>query len=247
MPPKSKPPAEAEPRRSTRWRVKRPAEELSEEEPEIPKQPRKTAAPKSQGADGQAKSSSATNGTKGKAAATRRQDNNEDTSAKAAKASKSTKATKQQAAKLSKAAQVDAKQDQDEASADSTVSTQAAQNPSTVAAAANSGEPGPSNDNQAAAADPACPKAHSTRVAGDADVMLNQTNINANNNKFYRMQLLQEAPSDHWLWTRWGRVGDKGQSQLQGPFDADTGLKEFKKKFRCASWHTALQMYLIIS
>ncbi len=85
-----------------------------------------------------------------------------------------------------------------------------------------------------APADPACPKAHVTKVAGDADVMLNQTNIGENNNKFYRMQLLQEGTSTiHWVWTRWGRVGDKGQTRLQGPFDAETGYKEFKKKFRC--------------
>ncbi|KAL0037752.1 hypothetical protein WJX77_010894 [Trebouxia sp. C0004] len=58
---------------------------------------------------------------------------------------------------------------------------------------------------QSAAADPACPRAHTSTVAGS---------------------------SDYWLWTRWGRVGDKGQTQLQGPFDADTGIREFKKKFR---------------
>ena len=83
-----------------------------------------------------------------------------------------------------------------------------------------------------APADPACPKASSATVAGDADVMLNQTNIGENNNKFYRLQLLQESNGEHWLWSRWGRVGDKGQTKLQGPFDAVTGLKEFNKKFR---------------
>jgi len=88
-----------------------------------------------------------------------------------------------------------------------------------------------------AAADPARPKALTTSVAGNADVMLNQTNIGENNNKFYRMQLLQESNFDHWVWTRWGRwgVGDKGQTQLLGPFDAATGYKEFKKKFRCCN------------
>lgn len=90
---------------------------------------------------------------------------------------------------------------------------------------------------QPAAADPACPKAHTSTVAGDFDVMLNQTNIGANNNKFYRMQLLQEGSDDYWLWTKWGRVGDKGQTQLKGPFDADQGPKEFKKQFRCLHSH----------
>ena len=87
-------------------------------------------------------------------------------------------------------------------------------------------------DSGAAAADPACPKASVTTVAQDADVMLNQTNIGQNNNKFYRMQLLQEQNADHWLWSRWGRVGDKGQTKLAGPVDAVTGYKEFKKLFR---------------
>ncbi len=99
-------------------------------------------------------------------------------------------------------------------------------------AASQSSQAAQSGSSQSAAADPACPKAHITKVAGDADVMLNQTNIGANNNKFYRMQLLQEGSSDHWLWTRWGRVADKGQTQLQGPFDTETGYREFKKKFR---------------
>lgn len=64
--------------------------------------------------------------------------------------------------------------------------------------------------------------------------MLNQTNIGDNNNKFYRMQLLQEGNSNHWVWTRWGRVGDQGQTQLLGPFDAATGYKEFQKKYGAA-------------
>ena len=101
-------------------------------------------------------------------------------------------------------------------------------------AAAKPAAGGQSGSTQAAAsADPACPKAHTATVVEEYDVMLNQTNIGANNNKFYRMQLLLEGSSDHWLWTKWGRVGDKGQTQLQGPFDADLGQKEFKKKFRC--------------
>lgn len=48
-----------------------------------------------------------------------------------------------------------------------------------------------------APADPACPKASVTTVAGDADVMLNQTNIGESNNKFYRLQLLEESNADH--------------------------------------------------
>lgn len=238
MPPKAKAPAEVEPRRSTRSRAKRPAD--TEEQSLPTKQPRKKTSSKSQGVDNEDEPSSQAK-SKRKAATAHEHDANEDTNrteaSQTTKASKNTKATKQQAAQLAKAATGDTKQTDDELSADSSLSTQASQKPKTLAAATKSGQSVPSYDNQAAAADPACPKAQSTKVAGDADVMLNQTNINANNNKFYRMQLLQEGPSDHWLWTRWGRVGDSGQTQLQGPFDADTGMKEFKKKFRFAFRH----------
>ncbi|KAL3130720.1 Poly [ADP-ribose] polymerase 3 [Trebouxia sp. C0009 RCD-2024] len=235
MPPKSSLTADAAPRRSTR-RTKRPADtDLEEDEPAAPtKQPKKAAASKSQrGAPGQKQSGKHARGRKGKAHDDGPPDDTPASASKASKTSKTaknTKADKPQADQQSKSAVKDAKQEQGSPSAESTLSTQAANKPT---AASKSGQPGPSDEQQlAAAADTACPKAHSTTVAGDADVMLNQTNIGANNNKFYRMQLLQEGPSDHWLWTRWGRVGDKGQSQLQGPFDADTGLKEFEKKFK---------------
>lgn len=212
MPPKAKACADVVPRRSARARAKRPAD--TEEQSLPTKQPRKGSNSKSQGLDGEDKSSSPANKPKRTTAATSEaNDTNKDTSANA---SKTTKASKN--AQGTKAATAGAKQTDEEPAGPSSLPNQAAQKPSA----------------SAAAADPACPRAHSTKVAGDADVMLNQSNISANNNKFYRMQLLQEGPSDHWLWTRWGRVGDKGQHQLQGPFDADTGLKEFNKKFKYA-------------
>jgi len=44
------------------------------------------------------------------------------------------------------------------------------------------------------------------------DASLNQTNSGNNNNKFYRIQLLQEKKGDGYqVWTRWGRVGERGQ------------------------------------
>lgn len=238
MPPNSNPP-DAAPRRSTRARTKRPADtDLEEDEPKIPtKQPRKGAASKPQrGVQGQSQSGKHSRGPKGRATYDEGPRNDTpataSTTSKTNKTGKNTKADKPQADQQTNSDVKVAKLKQGNPSAETTLSTQAANKPT---AAPKSGQPGPSDEQQlTAAADPACPKAHSTTVAGDADVMLNQTNIGANNNKFYRMQLLQEGPSDHWLWTRWGRVGDKGQSQLQGPFDADTGLKEFKKKFKYA-------------
>jgi poly [ADP-ribose] polymerase len=46
------------------------------------------------------------------------------------------------------------------------------------------------------------------KVLGDYDAMLNQTNIGANNNKFYVIQVLTQGGSFH-TWTRWGRVVSK--------------------------------------
>ena len=70
-------------------------------------------------------------------------------------------------------------------------------------------------------------------VHGDWAVMLNQTNIdgNANNNKFYKMQLLK-GKNDFVLWTRWGRVGVEGQTGPKTHPDAAAGEKAFCQQFR---------------
>lgn len=62
-------------------------------------------------------------------------------------------------------------------------------------------------------------------------VMLNQTNISQNNNKFYVIQLL-EVGGTYYVWNRWGRVGEDGQNALKGPFGLDAAKKEFAKKFK---------------
>lgn len=47
------------------------------------------------------------------------------------------------------------------------------------------------------------------------DCMLNQTNIQNNNNKFYLIQLLEsDLTQQYWVWMRWGRVGYNGQTSL---------------------------------
>ncbi|KAM7379697.1 hypothetical protein PAMP_005231 [Pampus punctatissimus] len=65
------------------------------------------------------------------------------------------------------------------------------------------------------------------------DVMLNQTNLQFNNNKYYLIQLLEDDSSKTYsVWMRWGRVGKVGQNSLT-PFGGDL-LKAkdvFKKKF----------------
>ena len=61
--------------------------------------------------------------------------------------------------------------------------------------------------------------------------MLNQTNIGANNNKFYKIQLVETSAGVH-LFTKWGRVGEAGATQEVGPMDSERAVKEFEKKFR---------------
>jgi poly [ADP-ribose] polymerase len=61
--------------------------------------------------------------------------------------------------------------------------------------------------------------------------MLNQTNINANNNKFYVIQLL-ESDGEFYTWTRWGRVGEVGQSALLGDGSLEDAERSFRAKFR---------------
>jgi len=80
--------------------------------------------------------------------------------------------------------------------------------------------------------DSLCPRYGSGGVYDDYDCMLNQTNIGANNNKFYIIQLIQDG-GRYFVWTRWGRVGESGQNAQKGPFgDLDKAISEFKKKFK---------------
>ncbi|KAI9719646.1 MAG: hypothetical protein M1812_003417 [Candelaria pacifica] len=64
------------------------------------------------------------------------------------------------------------------------------------------------------------------------DASLNQTNIGGNNNKFYRVQLLESSHGDYKTWTRWGRVGERGQSKTLGCGDLEEALGLFDKKFK---------------
>ena len=220
------------PRRSTRTRTKRPAEsgaEQSEEEAPKAKAAKKRVPAAKQQADAVEDKPASKRGQRKTQPAAAKQPNaaEQDLARQAGTASKASKAAKQSGQNATQAATAQA----ETASQGKSDSAKAAKQESGKPAAGCTGSE-PSGSKQSAAADPACPKAHTSTVAGEADVMLNQTNIGANNNKFYRMQLLRKGSSDHWLWTRWGRVGDKGQTQLQGPFDAEAGLREFKKKFR---------------
>ncbi|NWV01266.1 PARP3 polymerase, partial [Upupa epops] len=71
----------------------------------------------------------------------------------------------------------------------------------------------------------------SAQVYKDYSCTLNQTNISANNNKFYIIQLLQHDGA-YSVWSRWGRVGEVGQSKLMPSASLEAAKKDFEKKFR---------------
>ncbi|KAL9632033.1 MAG: hypothetical protein Q9164_005560 [Protoblastenia rupestris] len=76
---------------------------------------------------------------------------------------------------------------------------------------------------------------YSVYIAGDGtiyDATLSQTNTGANNNKFYRIQLLASASGEYTAWTRWGRVGSSGQHSALGSGDLGVALLFFDRKFR---------------
>jgi len=63
--------------------------------------------------------------------------------------------------------------------------------------------------------------------------MLNQTNIGANNNKFYVLQLLEgDSKPDYRVFTRWGRVGVVGQNKLEPFSNLASAMAAFKAKYR---------------
>ncbi|KAJ4350033.1 uncharacterized protein N0V89_008654 [Didymosphaeria variabile] len=65
------------------------------------------------------------------------------------------------------------------------------------------------------------------------DAALNKTDASANNNKFYRVQLLwNSSTNDFKTWTRWGRVGDRGQSKTLGTGSYNDAFSNFNKKFK---------------
>ncbi|TMS09902.1 Poly [ADP-ribose] polymerase 2 [Larimichthys crocea] len=77
-------------------------------------------------------------------------------------------------------------------------------------------------------------KAHVYNEGNDVyDVMLNQTNLQFNNNKYYLIQLLEDDSSKAYsVWMRWGRVGKVGQNSLTACGGDLLKAKDiFKKKF----------------
>ena len=88
--------------------------------------------------------------------------------------------------------------------------------------------------------DEVCPISTSSNVFFDEeddsvyDASLNLSNIDGNNNKFYYLQLLtshSEQPG-YAVWTRWGRVGERGQNKLEQGLALEAAKKLFHKKFK---------------
>ncbi|XP_023329193.1 poly [ADP-ribose] polymerase 2-like isoform X2 [Eurytemora carolleeae] len=86
--------------------------------------------------------------------------------------------------------------------------------------------------------DPDCPHKDNYHVYTEGrevwDTMLNQTNIQNNNNKYYLIQLLKaDSGNSYAVWMRWGRVGYKGQnSWTTSGSDLDAAKSVFTKKFQ---------------
>ncbi|KAG0646902.1 Poly [ADP-ribose] polymerase 2-A [Hyphodiscus hymeniophilus] len=84
--------------------------------------------------------------------------------------------------------------------------------------------------------DETCPLAHYTIYIDNGGVIydanLNQTNAGNNNNKFYRLQLLRNGNTDYKTWSRWGRVGERGQNATLGNGSLDDAIRHFEKKFK---------------
>ena len=86
--------------------------------------------------------------------------------------------------------------------------------------------------------DPLCGVAYKTEVYKENDeaweCMLNQTNIQNNNNKYFLLQLLVDPKSKlYFTWFRWGRVGYNGQNDLkQFNGNLEGAKNHFMKKFK---------------
>ncbi|KAH9281681.1 Poly [ADP-ribose] polymerase 2 [Echinococcus granulosus] len=87
--------------------------------------------------------------------------------------------------------------------------------------------------------DPQCTmKAETAHVLQENDVvynfMLNQTNVQHNNNKYYLGQVLEDDIGGACaVWFRWGRVGKTAQTSLQPYASKANAISVFEKKFRC--------------
>jgi predicted DNA-binding WGR domain protein len=79
--------------------------------------------------------------------------------------------------------------------------------------------------------DKSVPDRISYKVYEDYSAILNQTNIGKNNNKFYIVQLLHGYDKYH-VWTRWGRVGEPGKTNMDSFDSLNLCIAGYEKKFK---------------
>lgn len=74
----------------------------------------------------------------------------------------------------------------------------------------------------------------SLKVIPPYAVVLNQTNVSGNNNKFYVIQVILNSSSGQYsLFSRWGRVGEDGQSTIvDHGNDKAAAISSFERKFQ---------------
>ena len=87
-----------------------------------------------------------------------------------------------------------------------------------------------------AAVDTHVPNSSGYRVLVDGgkvySATLNQSNLDANNNKFYILQVLvNEITGAFHFYSRWGRVGVVGQDAFKGPYPKIQAISEFNSKY----------------
>lgn len=103
-----------------------------------------------------------------------------------------------------------------------------------AAESASSSAPPPKKAKAGKPVDSTVPGREHYSVVDDWSVLLNQTNVGANNNKFYKIQVLKKDNGDYFCWQHWGRVGAKGQDKLEpfGKAGQASAEKCFEKKFK---------------
>jgi poly [ADP-ribose] polymerase len=80
------------------------------------------------------------------------------------------------------------------------------------------------------------------KIYKDYDCTLNQTNIKANNNKFYIIQLI-EKDKKYYVFIRYGRVGERGRPNDTMYSNSASAIAHFEKQFKSKTgnlWNSAV-------
>ena len=75
------------------------------------------------------------------------------------------------------------------------------------------------------------------KIYNGYDCTLNQTNIKANNNKFYIIQII-EKDNKYYVFIRYGRVGERGRPSDELFSSPESAIAKFKKQFKSKTGNT---------